>query len=111
MKVSLFMSLKKLDYKIVRLGPGWPGLSEMWAYNDDDTLDAVYLGDRKTLVYTGLDREDRRRLERVAAELNLPFAYPLEIYDDRITCCIDGEINIAKHARNVAFHELIVGKQ
>jgi hypothetical protein len=109
MKLSVFMSLRNLGYDVIRLGSGWPGLSEMWAYKDGcKSPDAVYNGRRKTLVYRGLDKKMRSALGEIASGLS--FAYPLKIDDDRVVYCSDGEVNITDRKRNTALHELIMGK-
>ena len=110
--LPVFWSLRKLGYDVHRIGSEWLGLSEIWVYkNGGETLDAAYIDDRKALVYAGLDSEKRRRLGGLAARLNLSFAYPLDMGDERVSYHIDGETKLAKHAKNIAFHEIVLGKQ
>ena len=112
MNASVFRSLKKLGYNIGRLGPGWLGLSEMYAYRDDyKSPDAVYSGDRKTLVYTGFDRKERSALREIATDLNMSFAYPLKADDKRVMYCFDRKVTITNRRRNVAFHELLMDNE
>ena len=108
---ALMKSLKGLGYSIGTLGPKWHERSEMYAYKGDyKSPDAVYNGRRKALVYRGFDVEERNALGKIATEWNLSFAYPMKIDDDRIMYSFNGEVNIARQRKNLAIHDILLGK-